>query len=530
MLRHLHHLIHCPRYYSTALVSIFLVIFLFIPTNIYAKPTTPKQAQRLVNNWLKQNRNPLGTHLGQQVTQVQSFRNISGQIVYYTIYLEPQGVVIVPADDLVEPIVAFAPLGQFDPAEDNPLKAIVTRDIPYRIQQVREAERQAEFLGKTFSPKGGQEQARRKWETLTQRLPKSVEKAPLLAVSDLRVAPMVQSRWYQTYVSGVYCYNYYTPNHYASGCVATALAQVLRYHRFPTAALGTLSFSIQVDGSFITSQLRGGDGYGGPYDWDNMALVPDAYVTELQRQAIGALTYDAGVACHMQYSANGSGAYVSDAREALINTFGYSNAVINETSSSFTLNSTIPMINPNLDAGFPVYLGIRNSSSGHAVLADGYGFDTTTLYHHLNLGWAGRGDAWYNLPTVDTGSTVFTIFDDCIYNIFPTGTGEIISGRITNARGTPIAGATITATSAGGSSYIVTSNSSGIYALAKIPASSTYTIQAAKTGINFSPPKTISVGSSISYPSNPGNRWGVDFSGTPAGGYLPAIIELLLRD
>ena len=85
-------------------------------------------------------------------------------------------------------------------------------------------------------------------------------------------------------------------------------------------------------------------------------------------------------------------------------------------------------------------------NSGHAVLVDGYGYDQSTriktLYHHLNMGWAGYNDLWYNLPEIGDYDTV----PACIYNVFPTGTGEIISGRVTDATGWPILGVTVKTT------------------------------------------------------------------------------------
>ena len=141
---------------------------------------------------------------------------------------------------------------------------------------------------------------------------------------------------------------------------------------------------------------------------------------------------------------------------------------------------------------------------------DGYGYNSATLYHHLNLGWAGTADAWYNLPTISAGSYNFTSVIECIYNIFPEGSGEIISGRVLDAAGNPVNGATITATRTGGGSYSATSNSQGIYALAKIPAASTYTITATKPDYVFFP-QTVSTGTSVNGNTAIGNLWGIDF-------------------
>ena len=163
-----------------------------------------------------------------------------------------------------------------------------------------------------------------------------------------------------------------------------------------------------------------------------------------------------------------------------MNTFGFSNARYAYNNSYYSIPSPNlnNMINPNLDARFPVLLGIIDASIiGHEVVVDGYGYNSATLYHHLNLGWTGTADAWYNLPTVSAGSYNFNSAIECIYNVFPQGSGEIISGRVLDAAGSPVNGAKITATGER-QSYSATSNSQGIYALAKIPAASTYTITA----------------------------------------------------
>jgi hypothetical protein len=243
-----------------------------------------------------------------------------------------------------------------------------------------------------------------------------------------------------------------------------------------------------------------------------MVLAPDVNITPTQRQAIGALTHDAGVAVHMDYAALGSGTDAIYIPTALKETFGFSNAIY-----AYNNSSTIPspnlnhMINPNLDAQFPALLAIMGAI-GHAVIVDGYGYNVSTLYHHLNLGWGGAADAWYNLPAIDAGDYNFSKVIQCVYNIFPEGSGEIISGRVLNDRGEPVPGAEITAT---GTSTQAISDSQGIYALARIPSASTYTITAAHPDYQFFP-QTVSTGTSVTYDSTnsntgTGNLWGIDF-------------------
>ncbi len=319
-------------------------------------------------------------------------------------------------------------------------------------------------------------------------------------------------------------------NNYPCGCVATAAAQILRYFQWPRTAVGTASFRITVNGVPQIKSLRGGDGAGGPYDWPNMVLDPNALTGTPQRQAIGALTYDVGVASEMDYAQGGSGASLSLTRSALTGTFGYSNAIY-----GFSYPNTIPgdslisILNPDLDAGLPVLLGIYGTSSGHAVVADGYGYDTGTLYHHLNLGWGGAqgSNAWYNLPTIDAGGYSFSLVGDCIYNIYTSGSGEIISGRVLDASGKPVSGAAVTATRSGGAVYTAATNSQGIYALAQVPSSSSYTVSAALPGL-VSRRRVVATGLSQNR-STPGNLWGVDFTLRKPLKISP-VLKLLLED
>ena len=177
---------------------------------------------------------------------------------------------------------------------------------------------------------------------------------------------------------------------------------------------------------------------------------------------------------------------------------------------------TINLLNrvlPNLDARYPVYLAISGDGS-HAVVCDGYGYNLGTLFHHLNMGWSGSYDAWYNLPNVDAGYH-FTSVDAYYYNIYPAGTGEIISGRVTDPGGAPLVSASIQAV-AGGQTYLAQTDSRGIFALPKLPSDTTFTVTATKAGYQFAP-WVVATGQSDDYGSS-GNQWAVNFVGTQNSG------------
>jgi hypothetical protein len=302
-------------------------------------------------------------------------------------------------------------------------------------------------------------------------------------VSDVRVAPLLESQWSQTTAQSQYCFNHYTPNNYPSGSVATAMAQLMRYHEHPTDGIGQIPGTVHVDGRSVELTTRGGDGMGGPYDWSMMPLTPESAPYDPQHwQMIGALTHDAGVAVNTIYSASLSGAPASGIAPALKDVFDYSNAVT-VTTSDFPLIETPDvfqrMINSNLEAGSPVLLTIAGDVR-YEVVCDGYGFDGGTLYHHLNMGWGGSNDAWYNLPNVDDSYYGFSSVSAITYNVFPDQEGQIISGRVIDENGAPLSNAVITAQGNGGE-YEAFSNATGYYGII-LPAYATYDLTATKDG------------------------------------------------
>ena len=282
------------------------------------------------------------------------------------------------------------------------------------------------------------------------------------------------------------------------------MAQVMRYHQYPTTAVG--------------SPYLGGDESGGPYKWSDMLLVPDCSTTLAQRKAIGALCYDAAVSVNTQYGSNASTANTLDAKTALTTTFKYGNAVKGYNGgNNIGSNELKVMVNPNLDYGHPVILGIKAPDPGHAVVCDGYGYNSSTMYHHLNMGWMETAnDAWYNLPYVTTTNPnhAWTSVYKCVYNIFTLASGEIVSGRVSTPNGNPLANADVVATPVGiGWPVATNTNSRGIYVLAHLGSGPwTWTISVTKSGYFFSP-RNVTTGTSSDYSPTSGNLWGIDFVG-----------------
>ncbi len=519
-------------------IIIFTAVFFLLQlcSGLWALPRTADEAEMAVAGWLKIDPQPLETALGQQVREVETFTDDYGKPVYYIVYLEPSGFVIVAADDMVEPIIGFTDDGSYDPSPENPLGALVTNDLNGRMAAVHRTFSLQAMVGEApFTD------TQRKWSYFISLAETSEGGFSLMglgrsSISDVRVAPLVQSKWGQSCYNDSddqqqACYNYYTPrlvdnevsfvedhgDNYPCGCVATFMAQLMRYHKYPNEPVESSKFTIDVDGQTTDRWLLRGEGPNGAYNWNDMVLEPGGGTTDKQRRAIGALCHDAGVSVNMQYAEDGSGAFMLDAAEAFKSTFKYGNAILGHNTDVNMDSGLIGMINPNLDAACPVVFAIGDVSDfdrGHAVLCDGYGYDSSQLYHHLNMGWDGSYDCWYNLPTIDCpGADLLGVITECIYNIFPDGTGEIISGRVIDGRDKAIRDAVVTAKSGKGRGpYTAVTNSKGIYALTGLDSDSTYSITVNRLGYNFKL-NEAATGTSSDGNSDSGNKGGVDFTG-----------------
>lgn len=514
-----------PRATFTVLLLAALLCGPYQPA--HAALVTAKQAVVAVTGWLNLDHAPLGEPLGTSVLRVETFSDSAGNALYYVVYLAPSGFVIVAADNLVEPIICFAPAGTFDPSTSNPLGALVSKDLANRVDSARAA---GTSLADTAAA-----QAQAKWQQLTASQNGSESGiSGITSVSSMRVAPLTQTTWSQQRAAdgSTALYNYYTPpyasgtsTNYPSGCVATAMAQLMRYYRFPSTGVGPLEFTIYSNGSPLTYYLLGGNGSGGPYLWDNMPVVPPSTPSLAQRQAIGALIADAAASVQMSYTATNSSASPRNAKNALLSTFKYANAVYGANGNANIGAGLTNMLNPNLDARCPVLLSIQRTDGGHAVIADGYGYNgptnAPTLYHHLNLGWAGTATAWYALPVIDTGYGTYNVVDASVYNVFTNGNGEIISGRVLDQIGRPVTNATVTTTRSG-STYTAITDTNGIYALAGLPSSSTYSITVSRTNFN-SATNSFPTGVSSDFAATSGNYWGANFTLN----MLPTVLDHL---
>lgn len=474
---------------------------------LLAAPRSAEDARLMADGWLRVARDaPLHERLGSLGDA--ELLTADGQTVGYAFALRPRGFIVTSADDSVEPVIAFSRTGRSPAAVGSPLAALLQADLPQRLAA-------APTLRATRALQLSE--AADKWALFTAAAEDGGEISALsnngLASppADLRVAPLLGSRWGQSTVSGMTCYNTYTPSNYVCGCIGTSWGQIMRYHQYPTNGIGTLTRTILVNTTSRSATTRGGNGSGGPYAWSSMPLLPDATLTLAQRQAVGALTYDIVVAASTnnsgvisQYTSTNTSAYMPPF--VMTGTFGYGNTIRYENSVNRT-----NAINANLDAGYPVNVSLP----GHAVVCDGYGFQSGTAYHHLNMGWNGQEDAWYTLGTITSGGYIFTGIQYIYGNVFPGVTGEVVSGRVLDSGGSPLANATVTLTPGGRTDV---TDGAGVFGFAGVASGASVTLTASKSGYSFAP-KNVTLGTSANFTTTCGNRPNNDFAGALSGAY-----------
>ena len=503
---------------------IFFCLFItFCAGSLNAKPMTDTEALQAAEGWLKISADPIYIGPNFHVSGVETFFSISGEPLYYIVSLQPSGFILVSSDDSVEPIIGFSDEGTYDAATDNPLAALISQDIPERTITTKQTN---DFQLMSVNPTETEHES--KWSRLIA-LGQAVESGfELMAinsalVADIRVPPLIKSKWSQTICCSsnpLPCYNYYTPNHYSCGCVATTMAQLMRYHKYPKSINNRNLFDIRIDGTLWSAYLIGGTSIKGWYDWDMMPLEPNCVTTLPQRKAIGALCYDAGVAVGMSYYPDISIADAYNIKNSLKSVFKYGQAIAGYNKFNNIGPGLVNMINPNLDAGDPVILAINRTAGTHTVLCDGYGFSSSTMYHHLNMGWAGISDAWYNLPDVNAIDRTYSSVVMCIYNIHVGhgSDGEVISGRVLDHNGRPVPDANVYAESIDKQSFIsTTTNKNGIYAF-DCNSTTTYVIYPVVQGLIFAE-QSVTTGTSINDKPVSGNVWGIDFNADFAGDF-----------
>lgn len=256
------------------------------------------------------------------------------------------------------------------------------------------------------------------------------------------IKPLIKTQWYQDapYWNKIPLYDGANPDwkgqHCPTGCVATAMAQIMNYYQWPKAACEPIpGYEYETSHENRKKMVHFKALPATTFDWDNMIENyegPDGTVlgTETEQDAVATLMRYCGQSVYMYYTPEFSGSDHQQVVEALVKYFGYKNTVRSLKRILYSIDSWEDLVYSELAKGRPLQYGGDADDGGHSFICDGY--DGNGLFH-INWGWGGGGDDYFALAVLNpydntsTGSSSsgigFSIGQDAIFGIEPDTDG-----------------------------------------------------------------------------------------------------------
>lgn len=322
----------------------------------------------------------------------------SGRTVGYLMRLSPRGYILVAGNTIRVPIKAYSFSSNY---EDLPPGYTQSLLGDLKISETRSPQ----TMRSTRAEASQEEPNQNYWIFLTnygdQRLLKSS-----LTTSYAPNTYLLPSRWNQAYP-----YNKFNPELNnaltVTGCVPTALAQVMRYHAHPYAGSGV--FTHIWNGQVLTAVMNR------PFNWNVMPDSVDGSVESYQQEEVAALMRDLGILNEADFGIEETSAYFH--HEMFERAFNYA-PILTMASDHADFFSTIM---DEINQQRPVLLILP----GHLAVADGYASDGSGRKIHVNLGWGGAYDDYYFLDeTIQAGSNTYEPDHEIYYNIRPCENDE----------------------------------------------------------------------------------------------------------
>ena len=381
---------------------LFTVLILFFSISASAKLVDINKAKLTGKNFYYER---LSSHLSKTI----AFNDIkisseyvekAGDIpVYYTFNFSGSGFIIISADDCCLPVIgySFDSHVSFENQSDN-----FVYWMGLRKQEI------TENIHKNVLPDAS---ISSEWNRLSTLNPISLTDGQS-AVTD--VAPLIASTWDQGFP-----YNTLCPaesacgsfgGHVTVGCVATAMAQIMYYWRWPNTGTGSHCYT-PPNGGYPQQCADFGNT---TYDWNGMTDSPSK-----ECYPIALISYHAGVSVNMMYNDDGacsSGAYQNTVPSALINYFRYSSSCISANKMSYSTTAWNSMLQGDLSAGKPLQYGGQGPGGGHSWVCDGFqGAD----YYHMNWGWSGSSNGYFYLNNLNPAGYTFNNSQSAVLHIEP---------------------------------------------------------------------------------------------------------------
>ena len=396
---------------------LLLAVCSLLTSVLLAGPVTKEQAQQVASQFLAgksvTHRAPALDQLRTEV--VLNAVDESGQPYLYAISQDKaNGFVIVSGDDRFRSILGYSQTGSFDSANmpDN-MRAWLQGYI----------EEMKYYIAKGYQPQTG-----------AAHRAAGVKKA---------ISPLIQTLWDQGEPFNNLVKEYNNTGDAVTGCVATAMAQVMYY---AAVKHGDASFTTTVEIPEYTTSTLGKNipaiSAGTVINWSGM--IPQ-YVysfnstthkydipnfTDAQATAVATLMKCCGVSVKMNYKATSSGASSYDVPNAMKTYFGFDETVRIVSRGDYSYADWLDLVYAELAAARPVMYSGQSSGGGHSFVVDGY--DGDELFH-VNWGWGGWQDDYFVLSVLNSNDNSgigasssndgYSFSQDAIIGI-QTGTGK----------------------------------------------------------------------------------------------------------
>ena len=381
-------------------LSFIIALLLYFAAGATADPVTKSAAQQTAESFMAKRGMKMADGLSltyqAQASSSKGKAAPAANAFYYVFNnTEQGGFVIVSGDDATEQILGYSDTGTFD-----------SENIPASMKELLDGYQQEI----NYAREKGLSKAKTTETTEQEETARQV------------ITPLITSVWNQRTPYNIQCLT--TDYQQAvTGCVATALAQVMYYHKWPQSATTAIpAYNTYAELPATT------------FDWGNMLLAYTEYGAEsdVLKNAVATLNVYCGHAVQMEYGTSESGASTSMIPNALKSYFGYANNATQIYRSDCTPSEWAERIYHELLHQRPViYSANTSSGSGHAFVCDGY--DGNGLFH-INWGWGGLSDGYFRLQALNpnaqgtggsSGNGGYSLNQSVIVGISPTVVNDI---------------------------------------------------------------------------------------------------------
>lgn len=326
---------------------------------------------------------------------------------FYVFNMDEGGFVMVAADERIKPVLGYSSAGTFD-----------MNDLPCCLGWMIDQYNDQIYQVATDDVSNNNYEVNEDWAIYENpNFQKSTQ--ALAAVSPLTTTTWSQGCYYNALCPADASLGTTRCGRCPTGCVATAFSQVLKYYNYPAQGVGSKSYTSPTYGTISANFAAT------TYDW---ASMPNKLLSN--NQAAATLLYHAGVSINMDYGPNGSSAYTTDVRKALVNTFKYASTTQYVYKTSYSEIQWANLIKAELDASRIVLINgyDQTAKAGHGFVCDGY---NTSDYFHINWGWGGSCDGYFYLNALSPSSYSFNSSVGAIIGIKPSTTACACSGQQT---------------------------------------------------------------------------------------------------